>query len=98
MNIIESQSVYLYSRIYRNKYMFYLFKKNYISICFVHKSQKWAIFGLTCKDKRSHDYVTVGPIFKIIVSKDAQDPKNERYQISAQDSFVLKIYCKKNRG
>ena len=40
-----------------------IFRKNDISICFVHKSQKWAIFGLTCKDKRSRDLVTIGPIF-----------------------------------
>ena len=40
-----------------------IFRKNDISICFVHESQKWAIFGLTCKDKRSCDLVTVGPIF-----------------------------------
>ena len=29
------------------------FRKNDISVCFVHKSRKWAISGLTCKDKRS---------------------------------------------
>ena len=40
-----------------------IFRKNDISISFVHKSQKWAIFGLTCKDKRSRDLVTIGPIF-----------------------------------
>ena len=40
-----------------------IFRKNDISICFVHKSQKWAIFGLTCKDKRSCDLVTIGLIF-----------------------------------
>ena len=46
-----------------------IFRKNDISICFVHKSQKWAIFGLTCKDKRSRDLVTIGPIFKFFFLK-----------------------------
>ena len=41
-----------------------IFRKNDFYICFVHKSRKWAIFGLTCKDKRSRDLVTVGPIFE----------------------------------
>ena len=41
-----------------------IFRKNDFYICFVHKSQKWVIFGLTCKDKRSRDLVTVGPIFE----------------------------------
>ena len=54
------------------------FRKKDISICFVHKSQKWAIFGLTCKDKRSRDLLTVGPMFifffflKIILKEKSQ--------------------------
>ena len=42
---------------------FYFLKKSDISICFVHKIRTWAIFGLTCKDKLLHDFVTVGLIF-----------------------------------
>ena len=59
--------------------MFYLFLgKNDISISLVHKSRKWAVFGLTCKDKRSRALVTVPPIFKKIVLKDAQDSKKSQ--------------------
>ena len=80
--------------------MFYLFiiLKNEISICFVHKSQKWEIFGLTCKDKRTRDFVMVGPIFKKILSKDAQDLKEKSDKISVQDFLALKNYREKCRG
>ena len=76
-----------------------LYLKNEISICFVHKSQKWAIFGLTCKDKRKHDFVIVGPIFEKFLSKDAQDSKEKSHKISVQDFFcVKKLSRKMSRG
>ena len=55
-----------------------------ISICFVHKSRNLAIFGLTCIDKRSRDFVTEGPIFEIFVLKRAQDPKEKSHQAAAR--------------
>ena len=72
-----------------------LYLKNQISICFVHKSQKWAIFGLTCKDKRTRDFVMVDPIFKKI---DAQDSKEKSHKILVQDSIALKNYREKYRA
>ena len=73
-----------------------LYLKNEISICFVHKSQKWAIFGLTCKDKRTRDLAMVGLIFEKFLSKDAQDSKEKSHKISVQDFLALKNYCEKN--
>ena len=58
-------------------YVWSIFRKNDFSICFVHKSRKWAIFGPTCQDKRSRDLVTVGPIFNKKKFKVAQDSKEE---------------------
>ena len=75
-----------------------LYLKNEISICFVHKSQKWAIFGLTCEDKRTRDFVMVGPIFEKFLSKVAQDSKEKSHKISVQDFLALKNYREKCRG
>ena len=72
-----------------------LYLKNEISICFVHKSQKWAIFGLTCKDKRTRDLVMVGPIFEKFLSKDS---KEKSHKISVQDFVALINDREKCRG
>ena len=66
-----------------------IFRKNDISICFVHKSQKWAIFGLTCKDKRSRDLVTIGPIFFFFFFKDAQDSKEKSQRTARRHPYAF---------
>ena len=66
-----------------------VFRKNDFSICFVHKSRKWVIFGLTCKDKRSRDLVTVGPIFKKILLKVAQDSKEKSQRAAGRHPYAF---------
>ena len=75
-----------------------IFRNNDISICFVHKSQKLAIFGLTCKDKRSRDLVTIGPIFFFFFFfKDAQDSKEKSQRAARRHPYAFSNN-QKNRG
>ena len=69
------------------------FRKNDISICFVHKSQKWAIFGLTCKDKRSRDLVTIGPIFFLKMCKTLKKKVSERRGAIHMRSRTIRKNC-----
>ena len=61
-----------------------------------HKNERF--FGLTCKDKRTRDFVMVGPIFEKFLSKDAQDSQEKSHKISVQDFRALKNYREKCRG
>ena len=66
-----------------------VFRKNDFAIRFVHKSRKWVIFRLTCKDKRSRDLVTVGPIFKKIILKVAQGLKEKSQRAAGRHPYAF---------
>ena len=47
------------------------------------------IFGLTCKDKKSRDLLTIGPIFKNILLKYAQDSKEKGQRASGRHPYAF---------
>ena len=77
---------------------FYLFISKMRFPYVLSQITKIAIFGLTCEDKRTRDFVMVGPIFKKFLSKVAQDSKEKSHKISVQDFLALKNYREKCRG
>ena len=63
----------------------------HLPIRFVHKTQKFSIFGLTWGHKRSLDSVTVLTIFLNLVSKDAQDLKEKKAGSSVAWNMAVRI-------
>ena len=60
--------------------------------------KKWAIFGLTCKDKRSRDFVTVGPIFIFFFFfKDAHNSKEKSQRAARRHPYAF-LNNRNNRG
>ena len=55
-------------------------KIHFAIICFVHKMNKFSLFGLTFGRKRSCDSVTGGPIFANLVSKYPQFFKEKSHE------------------
>ena len=74
------------------------YEEMHFPIRFVHKTQKFSVFGLTWGHKRSRDSVTVLPIFVNLVSKDAQDLKEKSQEVAWRETQRFEFRGENCRG